>query len=78
MSKEKNTPENEPLSLTAYNVRTKERNVPILDAVITKTKKGAALAKGHDGKGNKLTTLLSLTKALACIDAGLATKGWED
>jgi len=44
--------------LTAYNVKTKEKNVPIMDAVISKTAKGAYMAQGHDGKGNKLTTLL--------------------
>jgi len=46
------------VTLTAYNVKTKEKNVPIQDAVITKTAKGAYMAQGHDGKGNKLTTLL--------------------
>jgi hypothetical protein len=29
------------VTLTAYNVKTKEKNVPVLDAVITKTAKGA-------------------------------------
>ena len=46
------------VTLTAYNVKTKEKNVPIKDAVITKTAKGAYMAQGNDGKGNKLTTLL--------------------
>ena len=46
------------VTLTAYNVKTKEKNVPIQDAVITKTAKGAYMAQGNDGKGNKLTTLL--------------------
>jgi hypothetical protein len=64
-------------TLTAYNVKTKERNVPIQDAVITKTSKGAYMAQGHDGKGNKLTTLLGEAKALAAIAAGTAKKGWE-
>lgn len=62
--------------LTAYNVKTKEKNVPILDAVITKTSKGAYMAQGHDGKGNKLTTLLGEAKALAAIKAGNAKQGW--
>lgn len=66
------------LTLTAYNVKTKEKGVPIQDAVITKTAKGVGMAQGHDGKGNKLTTLLAMSKALACIEAGLAKKGWED
>ncbi|MBL7752759.1 MAG: hypothetical protein SFU20_07495 [Chitinophagaceae bacterium] len=62
--------------LTAYNVKTKEKNVPIMDAVITKTSKGAYMAQGHDGKGNKLTTLLGEAKALAAIEAGVAKQGW--
>ncbi len=64
-------------TLTAYNVKTKEKNVPIQDAVITKTSKGAYMAQGPDGKGNKLTTLLGEAKALAAIAAGTAKKGWE-
>jgi hypothetical protein len=64
------------LTLTAYNVKTKEKNVPIQDAVITKTAKGAYMAQGHDGKGNKLTTLMNEAKALAAIKAGIAKQGW--
>ena len=62
--------------LTAYNVKTKEKNVPILDAVISKTSKGAYMAQGNDGKGNKLTTLLGEEKALVAIKAGIAKQGW--
>jgi hypothetical protein len=65
------------VKLTAYNVKTKEKNVPIHDAVITKTAKGAYMAQGHDGKGNKLTTLLNEEKAMAAIQAGLAKQGWQ-
>jgi hypothetical protein len=65
------------ITLTAYNVKTKEKGVPIQDAVITKTAKGAYMAQGHDGKGNKLTTLLGEEKALAAIKAGIAKQGWE-
>jgi hypothetical protein len=64
------------VKLTAYNVKTKEKNVAIQDAVITKTAKGAYMAQGHDGKGNKLTTLLNEEKALAAIQAGIAKQGW--
>lgn len=64
------------VTLTAYNVKTKEKNVPIQDAVISKTAKGAYMAQGHDGKGNKLTTLLNEQKALAAIEAGVAKKNW--
>lgn len=64
------------IQLTAYNVKTKEKNVPIKDAVITKTAKGAYMAQGNDGKGNKLTTLLGEQKALDAIKAGVAKQGW--
>ena len=64
------------MQLTAYNVKTKEKNVPIQDAVITKTKNSAYLVKGHDGNGNKLTTLVNEEKALAAIAAGTATKNF--
>ncbi|MEY3687405.1 MAG: hypothetical protein RLZ76_1909 [Bacteroidota bacterium] len=65
-----------PHAITAYNVKTKEKNVPMQDAVVSKTEKGGYIAKGHDGKGNKLTSLLSEAKALAAIEAGTAKKGW--
>ncbi len=58
--------------LTAYNVRTKEKNCPIHDAVISRTAKGAYIAQGHDGKGNRLTKLLAEQYALAAIEAGVA------
>ena len=48
----------------------------MLDAVITKTAKGAYMAQGHDGKGNKLTTLMGEEKAMAAIKAGVAKQGW--
>ena len=65
------------MELTAYNVKTKEKNVPSLDAVVTRTAKGGYMAQGNDGKGNKLTSLLSEAKALAAIEAGTAKKGWD-
>ena len=57
-------------------VKTKEKNVPIQNAVITKTARGAYMAQGDDGKGNKLTTLMNEAKALAAIQAGIAKQGW--
>jgi hypothetical protein len=66
----------EQVTLTAYNVKTKEKNVTMHDAVITKTAKGAYMAQGNDGKGNKLTTLLGQEKAMAAIKAGIAKQGW--
>lgn len=64
------------MQLTAYNVKTKEKNVPIQDAVITRTAKGGYIAQGNDGKGNKLTALLGEAKALEAIKAGTAKQGW--
>ena len=62
--------------LTAYNVKTKEKNVPMKDAVISKTAKGGYIAKGNDGKGTKLTALLGEAKALDAIKSGEAQQGW--
>ena len=64
-------------TITAYNVKTKEKGVTMLDAVITKTSRGGYMAQGNDGKGNKLTTMLSEAKALAAIAAGNAKQGWS-
>ena len=64
------------VQLTAYNVKTKEKGVPILNAIIKKTAKGAYMVQGDDGKGNKLTTLVNAEKALAAIAAGIAKQGW--
>ena len=62
--------------LTAYCMKTKEKNVPMQDAVITKTARGGYMAQGNDGKGNKLTTLLGEAKALEAIKSGVAKQGW--
>ena len=64
------------VTLTAYNVKTTEKNVPIQEAVISRTAKGGYIAKGHDGKGSKLTALLGEEKALAAIKAGIAKQDW--
>ncbi len=64
------------VTLTAYNVKTKEKGVPVLDAVITKTAKGAYMVQGNDGKGNKLTTLVNAENAMAAIKAGTQKQGW--
>ena len=64
------------VKITAYNVKTKEKGVEVLDAVITKTAKGAYMAQGHDGKGNKMTTMLNEAKALQAIADGVAKKNF--
>ena len=66
----------EDIKLTAYNVKTKEKGVPIQDAVVTKTAKGAYMVQGHDGKGNKMAAIMSEAKALQAIEDGVATKGY--
>jgi hypothetical protein len=62
--------------LTAYCMKTKEKNVPLQDAVITKTARGGYMAQGHDGKGNKMTTMLGEATALEAIKAGVAKQGF--
>ena len=64
-------------NIIVYNVNPKEKGIKMFDAVITKTAKGAYMAQGNDGKGNKLTTLMGSEKALAAIAAGVAKQGWE-
>lgn len=58
--------------LTAYNVRTKEKNVPIRDAVISRTAKGAYMVQGHDVSGQKLTTLINKERAEKAVEDGVA------
>ena len=62
--------------LTAYCMKTKEKNVPLQDAVITKTARGGYMAQGHDGKGNKMTTMLSEATALEAVKNGVAKQSW--
>ncbi len=62
--------------LTAYCLKTKEKNVPVQDAVITRNAKGGYMASGHDGKGNKMTTMLNEAKALQAIADGVAKKNF--
>lgn len=60
--------------IKAYCLKTKEKNVPMQDAAISKTSRGGYIAKGHDGKGNKMSAILSETNALAAIANGVAKK----
>ena len=63
--------------LTAYCMKTKEKNVPMHDAVISKTARGGYMAQGNDGKGNKMTTMLNEANANEAVKNGVATKqGW--
>lgn len=62
--------------LKAYCLKTKERDVPMHDAVITKTAKGGYIANGNDGKGNKMSAILGKDKALQAIADGVAKQGF--
>lgn len=62
--------------ITAYCMKTKEKNVPMEDAVISKTARGGYMAQGHDGKGNKMTTMLSEANALQAVKDGVAKQNW--
>ena len=57
-------------------MKTKEKNVPMQNAVITKTARGGYMAQGDDGKGNKMTTMLSEATALDAVKNGVAKKSW--
>ena len=45
------------MEITAYCMKTKEKNVKMLNAVITVTAKGGCMAQGVDANGNKMTTM---------------------
>lgn len=62
--------------IKAYCLKTKEKNVPMQDAVITRTARGGYMAAGNDGKGNKMAAILNEVKALQAIADGVATKGF--
>ena len=62
--------------IKAYCLKTKEKNVPMQDATITKTAKGGYMAGGNDGKGNKMAAIMSEAKALQAIADGVAKKGF--
>ena len=62
--------------IKAYCLKTKEKNEPMHDAVITKTAKGGYMATGNDGKGNKMAAILNEAKANQAISDGVAKKGF--
>ncbi len=63
--------------IKAYCMKTKEKNVPMHDAVISKTARGGYMAQGTDGKGNKMTTMMNEAAANEAIKNGVAKKkGW--
>ena len=62
--------------IKAYCLKTKEKDVPMHDAVISKTARGGYMASGNDGKGNKMAAIMGEAKALQAIADGVATKGY--
>ena len=62
--------------IKAYCLKTKEKNVPMHDAVVTKTARGGYIANGNDGKGNKMAAILSEAKAMQAIKDGVAKQGF--
>ena len=60
--------------ITAYSVKTKEKNVPIVDPVID-IKSGRYIASGKDAAGNKLSAIMSKATAEGHISSGTAKKG---
>lgn len=67
----------ETIVLTAYCPKTKQRNVPMLNATIIKFQ-NTYMAKGDDGQGNKMSVILKKEKALKAIEQGVAKKDFED
>ena len=60
--------------LTAYDLRTKTKDVPFTEVTISRTSRGGYIAKGTNAAGNKMSSILSESKALAAIEAGTAKK----
>ena len=58
----------------AYCMKTKEKNVLMIEPVINKNDRGY-VAIGCDEDGNKMAAILGAEKALAFIESGVATKG---
>ncbi|RYE17724.1 MAG: hypothetical protein EOP51_23375 [Sphingobacteriales bacterium] len=60
--------------ITAYSVKTKTKNVPIVNPVID-IKAGRYIATGKDKDGNNLAAILGKAKAEEHIKSGAAKKG---
>ncbi len=64
--------------ITAYSVKTKTKNVPMVNPVIN-VKSGRYIAVGKDADGNNMAAILGKAKADEHIKSGHAKKGegWE-
>ena len=61
--------------IKAYNLKTKEKNAAMYDAVIRKNKDGY-MASGNDGKGNMIAAIIDEERALQAIADGVAIKAF--
>lgn len=74
---------NESKRLTAYNMKTKEKKVPMHNVVINKITNGNRVSYAASGTSQdgvyKLATMLSATNADEAINAGVAARGtgWD-
>ena len=60
--------------ITAYSVKTKTKNVPMIDPVID-VKSGRYIATGKDSDGNKMAAIMGKATAEEHIKNGNAKKG---
>jgi len=60
------------MQLTAYCLKTKKKDVPMLDIVVSKTKRNSWVAQGHDGSGNKMAKIISENLKQSLVEAGIA------
>jgi hypothetical protein len=60
--------------ITAYSVKTKTKNVPMLDATID-IKSGRYIATGKDAAGNKMAAIMGKATAEEHVKNGNAKKG---
>ena len=60
--------------ITAYSVKTKTKNVPMIDPVID-IKSGRYIATGTDGAGNKMAAIMGKAAAEEHVKNGNAKKG---
>jgi hypothetical protein len=65
---------NETNGITAYSVKTKTKNVPMIDPVID-IKSGRYIATGKDAAGNKMSAIMSKATAEGHVKSGAAKKG---
>ena len=59
--------------LIAYCLKTKQKE-EMLEAKISKTKRGGYIAKGVTSEGHKVSLIMSEVNAMKAIDEGIAKK----